>query len=118
MPAERHDITIEAGATFQFVITWRNPDGSLVNLTGHTARMKVKSAYGGTTTFSLTTGGGGIVLGGAAGTITVTISATDTAAAIGSSEATHVYDLEVVSGSGQVWRVVQGKAFLKPEVTD
>ena len=118
MPAGRYDIIIEAGATFQFRITWKTPEGTPIDLTGYAARMKVKASYGGATLFSLSSPSAGIALGGAAGTIDVTISATDTAAAIGDAESTAVYDLEVQSGAGVVTRIVQGKAFLKPEVTD
>lgn len=118
MPAGRYDITIEAGATFQLRVTWKDPNGSPIDLTGYSARMKVKASYGGATLFTLTSPSGGLVLGGAAGTVDATISATDTASGISDSESTAVYDLEVVSGGGVVTRLVQGKAFLKPEVTD
>jgi hypothetical protein len=118
MPAGRYDITIEAGSTFQLRVTWKDSNGTPINLTGYTARMKVKPTYGGVATFSLTSPSGGLVLGGAAGTIDVTISATDTATNIGDTESTAMYDLEVESSGGVVTRLVQGKAFLKPEVTD
>jgi hypothetical protein len=55
----------------------------------------------------LTTGNGRIALGGSAGTITLTISATDTAAL---TAGRGVYDLELVSGSGIVTRLLQGVA--------
>lgn len=118
MPAGRYDIIIEAGATFQFRVTWKNPEGTPIDLTGYTARMKVKNQFGGTTIFSLSSPAAGITLGGAAGTVDITISATDTATAIGDVDSTALYDLELQSSSGVVTRVVQGKAFLKPEVTD
>jgi hypothetical protein len=117
VPASRYDITIEAGATFQLRITWRDPSGVPIDLTGYTARMKVKTTYGGTTVFSLTSGSG-ITLGGIAGTIDILITDTGTAAAIGDSASTCVYDLELISAGGTVTRLIEGKAFLKPEVTD
>jgi hypothetical protein len=117
MSASRYDITIEAGATFSLQVTWKDPAGNPIDLSGYSARMKVKSAFGGTTYFSLTHASG-IVLGGVAGTIGVTISATATATAIGSSPVTAVYDLELESGGGTVTRLIEGKAFLKPEVTN
>ena len=55
-----------------------------------------------------------ISLGGAAGTITLTISATDTAAL--SAPQNGVYDLELVSGS-TVTRLVQGTFLVTPEAT-
>jgi hypothetical protein len=53
-------------------------------------------------------------LGGAAGTITLTISATDTAAL---TSGRGVYDLELVSGSGIVTRLLQGVATISRNVT-
>lgn len=118
MPAARHDITIEAGATFQLRVTWRDPNDNPIDLTGYSARMKVKNAVGGATTYFSLTSGSGITLGGAAGTVDILIDDAATASAIGDSQVTAVYDLEVESGGGITTRLIEGKAFLKPEVTD
>ena len=56
----------------------------------------------------------GITLGGAAGTITLDQTATQTTAlAIGSC----VYDLELVSGANVVTRLLQGELIISAEVT-
>ena len=62
---------------------------------------------------TLTNSNGGIILGGADGTIEITISAANTALLTSSG----VYDLEIVSGAGVVSRVLQGEWRLSPEVT-
>lgn len=115
MTAGLYNITIEQGATFRLSLVWKDGAGSPVNLTGYTARMQVRRSYPDTSTqLNLTTENGGITLGGAAGTIEVVGDATktdDIAAAKG------VYDLELVSASGVVTRLVEGKVTIKPEVT-
>ena len=114
MSATTYDILIEQGATFSQLVTYKE-SGVAVNLTGYTARMQVRSTLeSATTVVELTTANGRIALGGAAGTITLTISATDTAAL---TAGRGVYDLELVSGSGIVTRLLQGVATISRNVT-
>ena len=115
MAAGTLDFAIEQGATFSLILTWRI-DGTAVNLTGYTARLQARVDVEDTeVVLSLTTDtGGGIALGGAAGTITLTRSAAQTAAIAAGD---YVYDLELAAGSGQVTRLVQGQLTVSPEVT-
>jgi hypothetical protein len=114
MAATTYDILIEQGATFSQVITYKEA-GVAVNLTGYTARMQVRATLeSATALIELTTANGRIALGGAAGTITLTISATDSAAL---TAGRGVYDLELVSGSGIVTRLLQGVATISRNVT-
>ena len=114
MAATTYDILVEQGATFSQVITYKEA-GVAVNLTGYTARMQVRSTLeSATTVVELTTANGRIALGGAAGTITLTIAAADTAAL---TAGRGVYDLELVSGSGIVTRLLQGVATISRNVT-
>jgi hypothetical protein len=107
MAATTYDILIEQGATLQPVVTYKE-SGAAINLTGYTARMQVRSTLeSAEALIELTTANGRIALGGSAGTITLTISATDTAAL---TAGRGVYDLELVSGSGIVTRFLQGVA--------
>ena len=108
------DLCIPAGATFQRVVKWK-ADGALVNLTSFTARMQIRpTAASATTTLSLTTENSRITLGGTAGTLTLSISATDTAAI---SAGRYVYDLELVSAGGIVTRLLQGIVTVSANVT-
>lgn len=110
----RLDLTCDQGATFTRVLTWLDDDGIAVNLAGYTARMQVRSDHeSATVLLSLTTENGGITLGGSAGTVTLSATATATAA-LESGE--HVYDLELVSGA-VVTRLMQGCFVVDPEVT-
>lgn len=114
MPAGQYDITCDQGATFSRVITWKNSNGTPIDLTNYTARLQVRSNYPSSTVLlNLTTENGGISLGGALGTITLAATATATGA-IAADE--YVYDLELITGSN-VTRLVEGSFTVTPEVT-
>jgi hypothetical protein len=114
MAATTYDILIEQGATYSQVITYKEA-GVAVNLTGYTARMQVRATLESASTLvELTTANSRIALGGTAGTITLSISATETAAL---TSGRGVYDLELVSGSGIVTRLLQGVATISRNVT-
>lgn len=105
--------SIKQGETFAKQITWNDGAGSPINLTGYTARMHLKRAVTDTiAVFELTTSNSRISLGGTAGTITLSITASDTATLSGD----YVYDLELVNGSN-VKRLLQGKIKIDAEVT-
>lgn len=111
---QTYDLCIPAGATFSKVIRWK-ADGANVNLTGFSARAQIRpSAASATTTLSLTTENTRIALGGTAGTITISISATDSAAI---ASGRYVYDLELVSAGGIVTRLLQGVVTVSANVT-
>jgi hypothetical protein len=116
MTAGIYNLIVEQGATFTRVITWRDSDGALVDLTNYTARMMAREKFeDASAIFELTTENGGIALGGAAGTITLTISATATAAF--SAQVHGVYDLELVDSGGVVTRLLKGRCEFDREAT-
>jgi hypothetical protein len=114
-PAGTYNITADQGATFTRQLTWKDSAGSAVDLTSYTARMQLRSSVdaAGAAVLELTTENNRIVLGGTAGTISLSVPA----AAMGSVAAdTYAYDLELVSGL-VVTRLVQGSFDLRGEVT-
>ena len=114
MAAGTLDFTIEQGATFNLLLTWKIDDVP-VNITNWTARLQARVDVEDTEVIlSLTTSNGGITLGGAAGTISLDQTATQTALL---PAGTFVYDLELISGVGVVTRLVQGELNISPEVT-
>jgi hypothetical protein len=113
MAAGVYDITIEQGATFTMSLTWKDSTGSPVNITGYTARMQVRTNYEAEDTLVSLVSPTNITLGGALGTIAVTIAATATQS-LQLDEA--VYDLELVNGA-TVTRLIQGRAIISREVT-
>jgi hypothetical protein len=115
MTAGNYNITAEQGASFRRVLTWNDAANEPINLTGYTARMQIRSDYftPDPATISLTTENGRITLGGALGTISLYISATDMAALVADA---YVYDLELISGA-EITRLVQGTFVINAEVT-
>lgn len=117
MTAGTRNIKIEKGATFIYNLTWKDSNNSPVDLTDYTARMQVRQKYtSDVKLLDLTTENGGITLGGVAGTIAIVGSATDTAA-IADNIKSGVYDLELISPTGTVKRLLEGEVDIRPEVT-
>jgi hypothetical protein len=123
MIAGNYNMLCQQGASFARIIaleqprtpTEENPDEyEVYPLTNHTARMQVRRTIESTTPMiTLTTENGRITLNGAAGLISLNISAADTADLTSSG----VYDLEIISSGGLVSRVIQGTFTLSLEVT-
>ena len=112
--AGKYTFVMDQGATWDNVLTWKI-SGNPVNLTGYTARMQARSTVDSTTTiFSWTSGAGQLILGGAAGTITMAIPDSVTATY---PAGTYVYDLELESGGGDTTRLLEGTFKITPEVT-
>lgn len=114
MGAGTYDLVIECGATFRRVFTWKDEAGSAINLTGYTAQMQIRKKKDGDILFTLTSADGDIVLGGAAGTITVEIPAAEI---LNTLPAAGVWDIELTSGSGFVTRLLEGAVTFSKQVT-
>ena len=112
--AGTYNIIADQGATFGRTITWNDADGDPINLSAYTARMQVRPiASSSTVALELTTENGRITLGGALGTITLTVPAS----AMDDVEAgNYAYDLEMVNGS-DVTRLLMGSFTVRAEVT-
>lgn len=130
MIAGIYNLTIEQGSTFARLISVEQPDlvtdptGQTFenfNLAGFTARMHIRRTIDtATPIIILTTENGRIavnpnIAGNATknNEISLSITATDTATITTSG----VYDLEIVSASGTVSKVIRGDVTLIPEVT-
>ena len=132
MAAGNYSFTIEQGSTTDFEIVYKDSNGDPIDLTGYNARMQLKDSIGGSSTFltlssSLSPDGTGLNLSGSGG---LNASKPTTSGSIGIfigyvsssnlSFSSAVYDLELVSGSGNaavVTRLLQGKVNLSKEVT-
>ena len=114
MAVGTYNIQHHQGDTLGMLLTWKDEDDSLVDLTGYTARMQLRpSVDSDEITLELTTENGRITLGDAAGTIELDVDATDTAAILVS---TYRYDLEMVNGSN-VRKLIKGRFKMLGEVT-
>jgi len=130
----RQDLHINQGETWQHVHTWLDGSGSPIDISSYTARMSIRGGLDGSVRAYLSTGsdadGGTIALGGGAGTVTLGMSASQSAAMISSASLVELvsapptqraveleYDLELVSGSGAVTRLLAGRVIVQREVT-
>lgn len=109
----KYNLVCEQGATFNLQFTVKTGETAW-DLTGYTATMTVRPFVGSTTTSVLATDANGkIVLGGAAGTVTITLDDEETTALDASR---YVYDFVLDSGS-VVTRLLEGKFVVTPAVT-
>ena len=99
-PGELNIIAYQTG-TFKKTFTWRIA-GVAVNVTGFTATFAIRS---GTTTVASVTSTAGIVLGGAAGTIAVTI-ADDVMATV--AVGSYGHELTLISAGGETTPLLAG----------
>lgn len=123
----KYDMTMWQGGTFGLTITVKSANGAVQNLTNYTARMQVRSTYDtGTIAESLTTSNGEITIDGPNGNLTLALSATRTAnLAVDLSQEVgctppktdYVYDLELVSSSNVVSKLLFGEVWVYGEVT-
>jgi hypothetical protein len=114
MPAGIYHFTCEQGATFTRDIEVMNFDDSIRDLSGFTARMQVRKDLEAVSALvELTTENGRIVVTPNTGTVSLTISAADTAALTFSG----IYDLELIGATAVVERLLQGNFNLDANVT-
>ena len=117
------NLTLRTGDTFSFVLTCQNPatggsgSNTPIDLTGCAAEMQIVSTYNIAPVYSLssvtpTANGGTIVLGGTAGTISISIPPDDTLGL-----AAGKYDLKVKFADGSIQTIVTGGVFVEREVT-
>lgn len=115
MAAGFHHFIIEQGATFQQTLTLKDSSDAVINLTGYTAEMDLrKNQDDSNEVITLTTSNSRITMGGVAGTIILTISATDSAAL---SVGDGVYDLEITDSNGKVDRIMEGTYSIRGNVS-
>lgn len=113
MTPGKYNMVCPQGATFSKQLTY-TIDSIPVDLTTYTARMQVREKYiSKTAVISINTENGGITLGGEAGTINLYVSSEETSQI---PPKDYVYDLELISSS-EVYRIIEGKFIVTPEVT-
>ena len=109
----KYNLVCDQATTFNFQFSINN-NNVLLNLTGYTGTMTVRPFVGATTTTVVaSTANGRMVLGGALGTVTVTIDATTTGAI---AAGRYAYDLVLTTGS-TVTRYLEGKFIVTGAVT-
>ena len=104
-------ISLKQGETWSKVLTLKDDNDSVINVTNDTFRGQVRKHHSSTDiqatfTFTITDGTNGVVAW--------TLSATDSAAC---SSCNLVYDIELVKQNCDVTRILEGLAEISPEVT-
>ena len=119
MAAGKYDITIEQGATYELKISYKDNNGTVLDLSsGYSARMKIRESTGGTVIASTESADS------PKNTITIALAASGNNIIIGITAAhtanldfdNAVYDLELVA-STTVDRIMQGRVALDKEIT-
>lgn len=115
MPTKRHDITVNQGAKFDLTVQALNPDRTVMDLTGYSAKMAIRETITSLTTLMLaSTTDGTITINSPGGLVMVEVPATITAPMTWN---TGVYDLVIYNSTSNIIRLVQGYASLSLEVT-
>ena len=111
--AAEYNIEIEQGATWKRLLTLRDSASALIDLSGYTALLQIRSSVKSNKKLVELTETSGLTLGGAAGTLLITFSDAITAAL---DFETAVYDLKINSGS-ETTRLLEGKVTLDKQVS-
>jgi len=126
MSAAKYSFVIEQGATFTLEVAWEDQTCVPIDLTGYSARMQIRPAVESETVYisllsDLQPDGTGLNLSGSngmtpleSGSIGIYISAYSSSV-LNFEQAR--YDLELVSGGGEVTRLLEGFVQLSKNVT-
>jgi hypothetical protein len=107
--ARKLNLVIDQGTTFSYTIYLNDTNGMPQDLSDYTGRAQMRKSYGSTSYTAFT-----VAVGGAAGSVTVSLSATQTATL---KAGRYVYDVEMVNVNNTVSRLAEGIVTVNPEVT-
>jgi len=112
----RYNIAVYQGTTFQLSPIWK-VDNLPVDLTGYTASMQVRQFVDSASVLvELSTANGKIVITSALGQINLTLTSSQTAAL--SPAGNYLYDLNLTSPGGYVYKILQGAFVVNASVTN
>jgi hypothetical protein len=106
------NLSIDQGATFTSDITVKDINGEIFDLTGYTAVAKMAKGYSSTRTRTTITTT--FATDRTTGVLTISLTNAQTAAL---DAERYVYDVEIISGTGTVTRVLEGIITVRPEVS-
>jgi hypothetical protein len=107
--AIKSNLVIDQGSSFSTLVTLVDSANSLIDLTGYSASSQIRKHYTSSNTQSFSTS-----LGGANGTVTLSLTSTETSNLVAGR---YVYDVEITSPSSLVTRIVEGIVTVTPEVS-
>lgn len=114
--AVTYNTVIDQGADWFINFSYKNPNGTPVNITGYTAALQIRtSPLAATAVLTLTSPSSGITITGATGLLACQATAAQTALI---TNGKYAYDIEITApGTGVVTRLVQGTVQVSPQVT-
>ena len=107
--ATKANLVIDQGATWNSTVTLTDPDGNYIDLSSYTGAAQMRKHYTSSTSTVFT-----VQLGGANGTITLSLSANATGNV---AAGRYLYDVELTDSSGTISRVFEGTVTVNPNVT-
>jgi hypothetical protein len=114
--AVTYNTVIDQGADWFINFTYKQPNGSPVNITGYTAALQIRtSPLARTAVLTLESPSSGITITGASGLLECHATAAQTATIVNGK---YAYDIEITAPiTGVVTRLVQGTVEVSPQVT-
>ena len=107
--ALKANLLIDQGSTYSTTLSLTTETDEAMDLTGYSGAAQIRKHYTSSNSYSF-----GVELNSTAGTVTLSMSANNTA---NIASGRYVYDVEITSGSGAVTRVVEGIVTVTPSVT-
>jgi hypothetical protein len=104
------NLTVDQGSSFESTIDITDNENNPVNLTGYTFRGQIRKTYTSTTSVSFTI----TSISPASGSIQLALSAEQTS---GIKAGRYLYDVEIISSTNIVTRVIEGQIEVTPRVT-
>jgi len=110
-----YDIEVDQEAYYSQLFTWKDSNLNPQNITGFSAKMQIREDADDEDPALVTLqDGSGITLGGTAGTILVTMPASETASL---PDGNLVYDLLIIDPSNHPKRLLEGRVIVAKAVT-
>jgi hypothetical protein len=116
------NIEVDQGTSYSYVLTLTNSNNAIYDLTGYDARLQVRRNYGDTTVLiNATLQNSKLSVNAAAGKVTFTLAPSDTSGIrfdLKDDDTLEcVYDLEIISPTGNVYKPAKGTFTIRREVT-
>lgn len=109
------DFEIDQYASFQTTVTWKEDDGTPIDMTGYSVNMDIRTGYDGAVLMALTTDDDSINLIEADGQMTITLTPEQTAIL---EFVRAYYDIVVTSPTGFATRILEGTFTLNKGITE
>ncbi len=104
------NLYVDQGSDFSAIITLKNQDGTIINLTNYTVQSQFRKSYQSSSYTSFTTS----LYDAAAGKIRLQLPASTSS---GIAAGRYLYDIEITSNAGEKKRALEGIVLITPEIT-